>query len=633
MGLILYVVSCSLFAMAFFDIESKIRTDGEFKDWIKKQIIAISKLENSIKEDNSKLPDYQAAVAKLLQALQWNVSPLLSYFFPKYPSQQPFNLKDYPQSYAYYDLNVGRLCYTVLRGSRQIAKTTGIVTRDTILANLIPNLALATIVPRHKQLETIAKKYNQAVSAYRGFTKSSGKFNVYSKSWANGSTLDLFYVLTTADDLRGNTIDVCTFDEFQDFDPALVGESLQIIKKAKFPLVTYSGTSKSVDTALEEVWTESSQNVWCMPCPHCHCDNIPTLDNDVYAMIRKEGVCCKKCGKKLNVRNGFWLPLNPKADQYGLRGFHIPQIVVPPNVENVDEWALIYKEFMRNDKTTFNQEVLGEATESAAREITREQLQNICTLGDQNELLKKAQLSQYQSNPYKYIVSGCDWGGSDENPASRTKQSWTAHVMLGLTYTGEMHVLHFRKYAGMNYADIANDIIYNHKKYRGYAVASDYGVGMLYNQLLRQQIDPMKHVIFNLDAPRSVIIQQPKKSAMFNLWSLNKTESITAMFNAIKDFKIRAPNWEQCEDYLNEFLNIIRNPYEDPNSGATKFVYARAANKPNDFAMATLFAFRLSQIIMGEKLFVDAAQEYILKKYLFGGPQSPRGGSPLVAMG
>lgn len=83
-------------------------------------------------------------------------------------------------------------------------------------------------------------------------------------------------------------------------------------------------------------------------------------------------------------------------------------------------------------------------------------------------------------------MSGCDWGGSDYNPATKTKSSYTVHVILGLAPDGCVDILHFRRYSGMGYREIIRDIIADHKAYNARVIASDYGVGAVYSMLIRE---------------------------------------------------------------------------------------------------------------------------------------------------
>ena len=117
-----------------------------------------------------------------------------------------------------------------------------------------------------------------------------------------------------------------------------------------------------------------------------------------------------------------------------------------------------------------------------------------------------------------------------------------------------------RRYSGMNYDDIAGDIIRNHEAFRASAIASDFGVGAVYNSKIREKIPAEKHLIFNYVGPTSDLIPEPKRAHMFNQLSLIKTESISLAYEAIRRGRIRCFAWELAEEYLTDCLNLFRAP-------------------------------------------------------------------------
>ncbi|MEI2420517.1 hypothetical protein V6O07_09590, partial [Arthrospira platensis SPKY2] len=115
-----------------------------------------------------------------------------------------------------------------------------------------------------------------------------------------------------------------------------------------------------------------------------------------------------KCSTILNVRNGQFVHEDNEALKAGYHGYHIPKIIVPAIVEDPRKWNDIFVKSRSGNKKKFLQEVLGIPTEEGAKEITENDLKEICFLGHQSDLLKKA-----KERKYRYVVSGCDWGGSD----------------------------------------------------------------------------------------------------------------------------------------------------------------------------------------------------------------------------
>src|SRR5207247_8744229 len=80
--------------------------------------------------------------------------------------------------------------------------------------------------------------------------------NLGYKEFANGSTIDMVHVLTTASPVRGKSAQEILYDEVQDFDPDLELEVAQIQSASPQPVTIYAGTSLTTDTMLEKKWLE-----------------------------------------------------------------------------------------------------------------------------------------------------------------------------------------------------------------------------------------------------------------------------------------------------------------------------------------------------------------------------------------
>lgn len=503
--------------------------------------------------------------------------------------------------------------------------------RTILLCNLLPGIRIATIVPRVDQLKTIADKYSEIDKAYR-FKHTNNKFrdNLYYKEFPHKggkiSIMRLWYILTNADKLRGNTYDFIDFDEYQDFDDSLEPVIKATQSRSELRSVTYSGTSKTTDSALEARWLHSSRGLWRLTCPACRHDNYPTLNHGVLDMIQPKGLCCKKCGRLLNVREGHWDFESPELLESGQWGFHVPQVIVPANTENMNIWIDIYKNSKTMEPKFFYEEFLGEATEEGSKELTIQDLQNICVLGNINDL-QKAAISR-SPRKYQFLVGGVDWGGSDYNPATKTKESYTCHVILGITPSGGLDLVYSRTYAGMAYDDISNHIAETHKKFNCYAIGGDFGGSAVYVNEIKKLVDPLKVISFKYSKPNSAYLSIPPSSSNFgNLYSLNKTESITSLILDIKNVKVRAPEWSTSKTHLTQCLNLVRVPTES-NVGFNEFKYSKAGNKPDDFLHALNYAVTLAKLLQGVPLFEDPAKQRMFANYIqygsFGVPISHR---------
>ena len=502
--------------------------------------------------------------------------------------------------------------------------TTNLGIRTDICMRLLPGLKVATIVPRMEQLKTIGDKYKEIESANRFKCQSKqARSNLFFKEFPHPggkiSQLRLWYILTNADKIRGNTYDWIDFDEYQDFDNSLETEILATQSRTKIPMLTFGGTSKSVDTSLEEKWINSSRGLWRLTCPSCKFDNYPTLKNNVMDMIRPKGLCCAKCGRKLNVRDGQWDFENTNALDLGRWGFHVPQIIVPANTEDESKWLRIYSNSQdKNNFVGFCEEYLGEATEEGSKEISINDLQNICVLGDIKSLQRNIFDNTTYTDTYTHIISGCDWGGSDYNPAMKSKTSFTAHVIMGVRRDGKYDLLDFTRYAGMDWDSVAKNIAKRHNEFRCFALASDFGGGAVYINNLRKLLNPYRVLAFKYSGPSSNILSEPSQSNFQGLYSLNRTEAISATFSAIKNSEIRAPNWEQCKSALLDLLNLVRIPSEG-RSGETTFLYNRKPNKSDDFLHAITYAFVLAKLLQGKPLFEDQRSQLAFYDLISGG--------------
>jgi hypothetical protein len=501
--------------------------------------------------------------------------------------------------------------------------TTNLGIRTDLCMKLLPGLKLATIVPRMEQLKTIGDKYKEIENANRFKCQSpNARSNLFFKEFPHPggkvSQLRLWYILTNADKIRGNTYDWLDFDEYQDFDSSLETEILATQSRTKIPMLTFGGTSKSVDTALEEKWINSARGLWRLTCPACKTDNYPTLKYGVMDMIRPKGLCCLKCGRVLNVRDGKW----DFEDQYSLNlgrwGFHVPQIIVPANTENESKWLRIYSNAQDTTNFTgFCEEYLGEATEEGSKEISVSDLQRMCTLGDIKDVQRYVFDTKVNSK-YSHIVSGCDWGGSDYNPSIKSKTSYTAHVILGVRRDGKFDLLDFTRYSGMDWDSVSLSVAKRHNEFGAYAIANDYGGGAVYINNLRKLMDPFRVIALKYTGPTSNLLSEPKDSNFPGLYSLNKTEAISATFQAIKTGELRAPNWEQCKSALLDVVNLVRVPSES-RSGEKTFLYHRKPNKTDDFLDAITYALILGKILQGRPLFIDPRSQASFYNLLSGG--------------
>ena len=394
----------------------------------------------------------------------------------------------------------------------------------------------------------------------------------------------------------------------QSLDPEHVEDILYTLTDSQMPTKIFAGTALSIDTLLEAKWQESSMGMWHVRAMDGK-NWLNMYDKDVLYKVcsNPQGPTCPYTGKLLKVTDGCFVHAYEDRYKDGRIGLHIPQCIIPDLAYNPIKWGAIYDKVKNTDFKKVLQECFGIAIAEGSREITSQDLQRMCVLPDTPEQLKQ----KCKDGFYRVVISGCDWGGSDYNPSTKTKTSYTVHCIIGLAPDNHIDILHYKRYSGMMYNEIAAHIIEDHNAYHGTALASDFGVGLAYNMELRKYIPVDRHFIIGYVGPKAAAVSVPKDAHLDNQLSVNRTEALT---NVFRDAKCLAPqkiccrNWTEMKPFLEDWLNMFRVPTED-NTGRSTFKYIRAATKADDALHAFTFAYVLMKIFMGESLIHDPQLE------------------------
>ena len=120
----------------YFDFGHTVRTNGVFRDKLHKLTTRLDEL--GVKAVASQEAQEQAnmVLLEILRHCKYHTGFLLPYYFPQYPKHLPMSLKDFPYAYHLLPLTIGG--FTVVRGSRQIAKSTTFAARQRLNAHIFP---------------------------------------------------------------------------------------------------------------------------------------------------------------------------------------------------------------------------------------------------------------------------------------------------------------------------------------------------------------------------------------------------------------------------------------------------------------------------------------------------------------
>lgn len=519
-------------------------------------------------------------------------------------------------------------CHTYLTEDYIVThNSTGIGGRQLIHAHIIPKFKSMYVTPHQEFLNTYANRLREMERCFRFYQHHKDyRQNLKFKEYPNGSQLYLIKCLTDTAEARGKTSDELLFDEAQLLDPYLLADIEQCQKASLMPSTVYAGTATTVESLLETKYMDSSQGYWFVRASGWKSETAGENwinmgdQKDILAMMTPRGPVNPATGNALDVGDGRFVHKERHMYDRGRIGFHIPQVIIPEFAMKPRKWQEIWDAYQDYDIKKFMQEVMGIPSEEGEREITLQDLKDMCVLefNPKNE----DEVAAVARKNYRFIISGCDWGGSDYNPADRTKVSYTVHVMIGITPENKIHILRMQQYSGMDYRDIIDDITNYHVKYNGMAIATDFGVGAAYNMLIREhpKIPPERHFIFGYVGPMSAPLRAPASGpGWFNQYSLNRTESISALYAAIKDGEVLCYDWNVAEDRLLELLNLFRIPSETA-TGVQAFRYQRHGAKADDTLHALNFAFVIARLFRHEPIVEDKALKERFAKMLTGRP-------------
>lgn len=362
-------------------------------------------------------------------------------------------------SYPTYDIEIGDY-HNFISDGICVHNSMTLSRSETFNPIVIPQFQLLYVAPLQEQTRRYSDLYlTEAIrscalaqklqSKSMGGVLSDAKIikATFHQTFANGSGIQLTYAQTSADRARGITADMIDFDEIQDQTDETVPIISESLTSSKFGCRRFTGTAKVTENYIETLWQKSSMNEWVMKCEHCGTWAIPTLDHGVLKMIGADGLHCLHCGKRINVRNGKWISAYPKR-MYSFRGYHIPQVVCPAIVDDVNNWQKLLRKLTTGTLATFIQENLGISYSVGQRLLTRQHIQRQCVLPSRKRLQE-----EIKNNPgrYSFVVAGIDWGGAELS-------SFTVITVIGIRPNGRIDTLWARRYRGYDPDEQMTDI-------------------------------------------------------------------------------------------------------------------------------------------------------------------------------
>lgn len=484
--------------------------------------------------------------------------------------------------YETFDLTVGGEEHNFVSDNIVVHNSLNLSRIEVLDAISVPELQLLYVAPLQSQSFRYSTLYlNEAIKscelasimqmkALEGqWSDSKILKSISHQSFANGAGIQLTYAKTSPDRARGIFADVIDFDEVQDQITDNIPIISQSTKSSKWGIRRFTGTAKTVDNTIEDLWQRSSMCEWAMKCDHCGGWNIPNQAGRVLDMIQADGMHCVECGGKLNVRHGEWVPEH-ESRMKTFRGYHIPQVILPFHAENMDNWGKIVRDVMSLPLPIILQEILGISCSQGQRLIDQ-------TIIDRQSDLPDILSLQRDLHRYQFVVAGLDWGGAEQ-------VSFTVYTVLGVCPDGSIECIWAKRYQGYDPDDVLPDIARTARYYGVRITFADYGMGFDKNVLLAKRFG-LNVVQIQLCHQNSLMEYSPTLG--YPRWMVDKTTALDLMFMSIKYGKIHFPNGELFRIFTADLLS----PYEEvvDHGELAHRRYVRNPSRPDDFAMALCF--------------------------------------------
>lgn len=485
---------------------------------------------------------------------------------------KPYSLKDYGMFEFIYDLDESVL-EILLKAGRQISKSTFNAKRIETDMMTKPFFQALYVCPLKEQTTRFSNNYlgydmQHTPFIQRYFQDKHVTKNVFSRGMTNGSLCQLTYSLLDAERARGIPSDEVVYDEVQDIPVKNIPVINECLSASEYKFRTYTGTPKTIDNTIEQLWLDSTQCEWVMQCVHCNKLNVPK-DPQVFDMIGPKGPICVDCGKVLNVRNGRWTATVHDFKEKPIVGFHIPQIIMPMHAENPKAWNEILKKKRNYSDAQFANECLGLSYDIGGRLVTLSELRELSTgkFYDRFETEMNCPV----------LFAGIDWGIS-------AASSFTVLVIGGFDYRHRFKVFYAKRFASTDILKQIDEIIETCRRFQVQYIGADVGVGWTNNQILRDRYGMHRVYQFNYCTSRNILNYNERKG----FYTLDKTTSLNNLFIAMKTKKIEFFDQERMETFYPDILSIHEELVETPR-GLHK-VFNHNKNIPDDFTHALNFA-------------------------------------------
>lgn len=448
--------------------------------------------------------------------------------------------------------------FTLLKTARQCEKSTSLGNKSLTYSAFIDGVTTLYVSPGGKNTEEFAdKRVTQVMQASPVMSAWLGKQfvkNKYAKRFENSSRIVLRSAYLDAGRVRGIPADILLLDEFQDILPNVVPVVVACLNNSNLPrgpIRVYAGTPLTTDNIIERTWVRNStMNTWMMKCSRCNTYNEPGPKQ-----VTRHGLCCRKCGKPLDVLGGQWVRMNERED-VTFEGYHLSRAMMPytmvANLDRFEEkWEGFYKDVNdpNVDEAAIMNEIFGLSFDSGKKPLSRDEL-IACT--DPYLRMRRVLPDAIVNDPGWPIFMGVDWGEGTENGA---------YTVVTLGYYNADHqfvVAYCHRYTGKeaNPRFVKKDIAALIELNKVNLVFCDAGGGWGMIDSIRDSVDNgLERIIpVRYSANQGQVLAYDEKAHQF---VVHRTRWMAKMFNFYLRRKMILPRWSEFQEpYGEDILNI-----------------------------------------------------------------------------
>lgn len=497
----------------------------------------------------------------------------------------------------------------VLKCARQVGKSWGQCAEGILHCAAIPNYKALFVTPLFEQIRRLSSNHIRPLldqSPVRALMTGSSVFgSVLQKNFVNGSVAHFGYAQSDASRLRGySNISEVKHDEVQDTDGRAVFPVVkECMAHSKWGFERFRGTPKTPENIIQELFNDSSQAEWMIPCKNCKYENYCSVKLDLLNILgpyrddismENPGTVCAnpKCRKVIHPLEGRWVH-GDESKRWTFAGYHIPQPIMPIHYGSPEKWGeLLSKVHGEYSMVKAYNEVLGESAGTGAQLLSREEIERACLLpwtnnpNDPNPEIEQ----RLADGDYVMRVLAIDWGGGGEEEISLT-----ALALLGLTPTGLVDVLWGRNlFMPLDHIGEAHAVREWFNRFKCDYLCHDYsGAGSIRETILAHSRVPVEKLvpISYIGSASGNLFQKKEatKGHPRSYYQSDKTRSLQHTIAAIKMQKIRFFKYDSDakgeKGLLKDFLALAENKMERP-ARSDSYLIHRHAGLSDDFAQA-----------------------------------------------